>query len=340
MSAGRRTLAQRLLSGVVRAVGDRAPGLSDHAYRVVAAPLQWVDPAGGARAAQARLDDLRDRVAVMAARGRVGRGEPRRIQRDLARTREDLQRLAPRLPALQSRALAVRLAAYTEVLGALSGGAVDRTRPVRGWDALVLTGAAGVGAGVLFPVAGVTAAAEGGLVAGAVTALGVAALRHGQARRARLVAVAEALGQVDLATRGPHGVSLQQLDQDHRALSRRARSSGRLDERGVRLLDRIDALLDDLLVRLLEGDLEVDVSHLVRATVTDYLPDTLEPLLALTDPRTLVGGRPAAVEVADQLARIESGLAEAARRPARHHPETLLLLQGEFLRSKFGHPPQ
>jgi hypothetical protein len=73
-----------------------------------------------------------------------------------------------------------------------------------------------------------------------------------------------------------------------------------------------------------------------QATITRYLPDTLEPFLALTDPQTVVQGRPAAVEVATQLAAIETGLAELTRRPRRAHPETRLLLQGEFLRSKFG----
>ncbi|HVN13430.1 MAG TPA: hypothetical protein VMT69_15150, partial [Kineosporiaceae bacterium] len=118
----------------------------------------------------------------------------------------------------------------------------------------------------------------------------------------------------------------------------RALRSGRLDGRGVETLRRIDTHLDDLLVRRVDGDLEADASHLVHATVTRYLPDTLEPLLALTDPRAVVRGRPAAAEVADQLAWIEKGLAEAVRRPARNHPETRLLLQGEFLRSKFGEP--
>ena len=103
-----------------------------------------------------------------------------------------------------------------------------------------------------------------------------------------------------------------------------------------RSLRRIDAHLDDLLIRLVDDDLEPDAAHLVRASITRYLPDTLEPLLALTDPQVVVRGRPAAVEVADQLASIEKGLAEAARRPGRNRPETLLLLQGEFLRSKFG----
>jgi hypothetical protein len=101
-------------------------------------------------------------------------------------------------------------------------------------------------------------------------------------------------------------------------------------------VDRIEVHLDDLLVRLLDGDLAVDAVHLVQATITRYLPDTLEPFLALNDPQTVVRGRPAAVEVANQLAAIETGLAELTRRPRRAHPETRLLLQGEFLRSKFG----
>jgi hypothetical protein len=74
----------------------------------------------------------------------------------------------------------------------------------------------------------------------------------------------------------------------------------------------------------------------VQATVTRYLPETLEPFLALDDPHTVVRGRPAVLEVTDQLAAIESGLAEMARRPRPADPQTRLLLQGEFLRSKFG----
>jgi hypothetical protein len=101
-------------------------------------------------------------------------------------------------------------------------------------------------------------------------------------------------------------------------------------------LGNIDAHLDDLLIRLLEGDLAADASHLVQATITRYLPDTLEPFLALSDPHTIVRGQPAAAEVASQLAAIETGLADMARRPRPAHPETRLLLQGEFLRSKFG----
>lgn len=336
MSARRPTLARRLLNGVADVVSDRAPWLSDQAYRVVAAPLQRVDPVGGARTAEARLDDIRDRVAGVAASGRVRRAEQRRIERGLTRTREDLERISPRLPAVQARGLSLRLTAYTEALGTLPRRPVAKSRRARARDAVVLTGAAsGVWTGLLLPVAS-AAAVEGGLVAGVVTALGVTAVRNRRARKAQIGALAHTLTEVDEALRGPNGVDLRLLDRDRRTLLRRALSSGRLDDRGAETLRRIDNHLDDLLIRLMEGDLEADASYLVQATVTRYLPDTLEPLLALADPRSVVRGRPAAVEVADQLASIEGGLAEAARRPARSHPETLLLLQGEFLRSKFG----
>src|SRR4051794_10519709 len=111
MSARRTTSGRRLLGQVVDVVNDRAPRLADQAYRVVATPLQWVDPAGGARTADARLDDVRDRLAAMAANGQAPDDELRRTRRDLARTREDLDRLAPRLPVVQARALTRRLSA-------------------------------------------------------------------------------------------------------------------------------------------------------------------------------------------------------------------------------------
>jgi hypothetical protein len=339
MSARCRTLAHRLVNGVVGVVDDRAPWLADQAYRAVARPLQWVDPAGGARAAEARLDDIRDRVVAMAATGRVGRAEQRRLRRDLGRTHEDLTRIAARLPTVQARALTRRLATYTQILGSLPGRPVARNRAARVGDAAVLTGAAGTWTGVLLPVAGTTAAVEGGLAAGVVTAVGVTAIRSRRARKARIAALAAALTQVDRAALGPDGADLRDLDAARRTLFARTRASRRLDGRGLEQLRRIDALLDDLLIRLVEGDLEADASHLVRAGVTRYLPDTLEPLLALADPRAVVGGRPVAVEVADQLASIERGLAEVAGRPARNRPENLLFLQGEFLRSKFGEPP-
>jgi hypothetical protein len=330
-----------LINGVVDVVTDRAPWLSDQAYRAVATPLQWVDPVGGARVAEARLDDIRDRVTRMAARGRVSRVEQRRIPRDLLRTHEDLERVASRLPAVHARALALRLAGYAEALAALPGRPDVTTRrprqlrPTRVRDAVLATGAAAATTGVLLPTVGV-AGVEGGLAAGVATALGVTAVRYRRARKEQLGAVAAALTAADAATRGPNGVHARDLDGARRALIGRALSSGRLDDRGVETLRRLDTHLDDLLVRLVEDDLEADASYLVQATVTRYLPDTLEPLLSMPDPRAEVRGRPAVVEVADQLASIERGLADLVGRGPRTRPETLLLLQGEFLRSKFG----
>ena len=340
MSARRRRMMRRLVDGAVDVVSDRAPWLSDHAYRVVATPMQWVDPGGGARTAEARLDGIRERVTGMAVSGRIPRAEQRRIRRDLDRTREDLDRIAPRLPAVQARALAVRLTAYAEVLGTLPGApAAPGRRPVRARDAVVLAGTGAVAwTGLLLPAAG-TVVVEGGLVAGAVTAVGLVAARGRRERRERVGALVAALAQVDGAIGGADGVDARALDRDRRDLVARALLPGRLDGRGIETLRRIDTHLDDLLIRLVQGDLAADASHLVRATVTRYLPDTLEPVLVLADPHTVVRGRPAAVEVADQLASIESGLAEAARRPSRQAPETLLFHQGEFLRSKFGESP-
>ncbi len=135
------------------------------------------------------------------------------------------------------------------------------------------------------------------------------------------------------------GVTVPQLDRARADLLRRAAAARRLDARGAALLRSIDGHLDDLLVRLLRDDLDTDVAFLVEATVTRYLPDTLEPFLALEDPRAVVRGRPAAVEVADQLAAIDRALDQARARPGRHHLETQLHLQGEFLRTKFGEGP-
>ncbi len=334
--SGRRPTLNRLMNAAVDVVSDRAPWLSDRAYRAVAVPLQWIDPSGWAGTADARLDDIHDRVRGMAATGHVGPGELRRIQRDLTRTHEDVERIAPRLPVVRAHVLVLRLAAYSEVLERLTGRPLTKNRPLRARDAVALGGAvaaASIGAVVVTAGAPVV---EGGLAAAATTAVGVAAVRSRRARKQRIEAVAGALTEIDEAVRGRNGEDPRALDGDRRSLLERALRSDRLDARGVEIVRRIDAHLDDLLIRLVDDDLEPDAAHLVRASITRYLPDTLEPLLALTDPQVVVRGRPAAVEVADQLASIEKGLAEAARRPGRNRPETLLLLQGEFLRSKFG----
>jgi hypothetical protein len=335
MSTGRRRLASRLVDGAVGLVNDRAPELSDRVYRAVAAPLSWVDPSGGARAAETRLDGIRERVVGLAARGRVRPADSRRIQRDLARAREDLKRVAPRLSNVRAHGLSLRLAAYAEVLAALPDRPVATSRSARARDAAVLVGAAAAWIGVLLLViTSITAAVLIGLAAGIGTTTGVASVLRRRTGQLRIGALAGALREIDGTTLTPERVDV--LDRDRQALLGRAQRSGRLDEHGVATVARIGVHLDDLLIRLLEGDLEADAVHLVQATITRYLPDTLEPFLALNDPETLVRGRPAAVEVAGQLAAIETGLADMAGRPRRTHPETRLLLQGEFLRSKFG----
>ena len=105
MGRRRGRMRRRMVAGAFDLVADRAPWLTDQAYRVVAAPLQWVDPAGAAQAVHHRLDAVRDRIAAMAATGRVPRAEQRRIARDLARTRDDLGRIVSRLPPVQATAL-------------------------------------------------------------------------------------------------------------------------------------------------------------------------------------------------------------------------------------------
>jgi hypothetical protein len=336
MPGRRPTFVRRLLTNAVDVVQDRAPGLTDQAYRLVATPLQFVDPAGGARAAEARLDGVRDRLAALAASGRVPAGEHRRIERDLARTREDLERLTPRLPAVQARTLARRLATYTDAVASLPPGSLAGTRPARVRNTLVATGAAaGAGAAVLLPAAEMVAV-QGGIVAAAATAVGVTVSRRRRARAERRQVLTEALTALDRAPTAP-GTDVTELDRRRRALVRRAQASGRLDAGGAAALRAIDEHLDDLLVRLVEGELDTDVVFLVTATVGEYLPDTLEPFLALATPEVDVRGRPAAAEVADQLAALERALADARRRGVPlSRPETRLLLQGEFLRDKFG----
>jgi hypothetical protein len=201
-------------------------------------------------------------------------------------------------------------------------------------DVAILTGAVAAWIGVLLFVTGTLTAVVLGLGAGVGSTLGFVALRSRRLGQGRIGALAGALHQIDGTILAPDRI--ETLDRDRRELLRRAQRSGRLDERGLATLGAIDRHLDDLLVRLLEDDLEADAQHVVQATVTRYLPDTLEPFLALRDPRTIVRGQPAAVEVAGQLATIEAGLADLVERPRRALPETRLMLQGDFLRSKFG----
>ena len=344
MARRRGALGRRLVGTALDLVADRAPWLSDQAYRVVATPLQWADPVGAARTAHARLDAVRDRVAATAGRGRLPRAEQRRIARDLARTREDLARISSRLPPVQARALALRVDAYAGAMDALPGTAATaparqvrrRTLAERGRDAAVLSGAAATAwAGLLVGGAG-GLAVEGALAAGAAGAAGTTVVRSRRRRKERLSALAQALAAADTHVPAAGGVPVPDLDRARADLLHRAQASRRLDPRGAGLVRTISAHLDDLLVRLLEDDLGAQGEFLVEATVTRYLPDTLEPFLALKDPAARVNGRPAHVEVADQLAAVERGLAEVRARPGRNDAQARLHVQGEFLRSKFG----
>ncbi|GAB6903445.1 hypothetical protein [Kineosporia succinea] len=329
--------AGRVLGGVVDVVHDRAPAVSERAYRAVAAPLLLADPQGSAQAVQTRLDGTRDRVSALATRGTVPSSAARRVRRDLARTRADVDLLAPRLPVVQARCLVQRSAAYDDALRSLSHQAAQRTGAQLARDTAVVAGSLGGWIGVLVLLgAGVIAASLIGLVAGAVTAslvLGAATRRTG---RERLGAIASALAHADVVAVGATS-AVPGLDQRRRALVERA--AGRLDQRGLTALRAIDTHLDDLLVRLMEGELEADGMHLVQASVERYLPDTLEPFLSLKDVNSPVQGRSAQAEVADQLVSIETALADLARRPSRSNLEQQLLRQGEFLRSKFGATP-
>ncbi|MCD5311307.1 hypothetical protein [Kineosporia babensis] len=328
--------AGRLLDGAVDVVYDRAPAVSERAYRTVAGPLMAADPDGAARAVETRLDGTRERVAQMAVRGAVSASGARRVRRDLARTRTDVELLTPRLPVVQARCLTQRSTAYQDALQSLANASAARLAgPDLAWHVLVPVGALAGWIGVFLLITGPLAAALLGLVAGVVTASVVLGARTRRMGRERIGAIAEALTQADLVGSGA-AQQVPGLDRDRRALLQRARSSGRLDQRGLSALEAIDAHLDDLLVRLIEGELQAEGMHLVQATVERYLPDTLEPFLTMRDTQALVRERPAVQEVADQLSAIETALADLVRRPSRSNLEQQLLMQGEFLRSKFG----
>src|SRR3954462_2669479 len=194
MSTGRQRMARRLVDGVVEVVNDRAPGLSDRVYRAVTVPLLWADPSGGARAADTRLDGIRDRVAGMAVRGRVTPVDARRIQRELTRTRDDVNRVSPRLSSVRARGLTLRLEAYAEVLQTLPARPAAQSRSARAGDAAVLAGAVAAWIGVLLLVTGTTTAVVLGLAAGIGTTAGIAAVCRRRSGRARIGALSGALG--------------------------------------------------------------------------------------------------------------------------------------------------
>lgn len=323
-------LAGRLVEGAVDVAHERAPGATERAYRTVAVPLMLADPAGAARAVDVRLDATRTRVSEMAARGSVPPAGARRIRRDLARTRTDLDAITPRLPAVQARCLGLRSAAYNDALQSLTTRPVTPGGPAA--HVLVHVGAIAAWIGVLLLVLGPVSATLIGLTAGVVTASFVVDARNRKAGRAQLSSLVQALTSADASAAGTTALGIPRLDRERRALLERARKARRLDPRGLAALSSIDTHLDDLLLRLVEDELEADAAHLVKASVERYLPDTLDPFLAMNDAQA----KASQDEVADQLSSIEAALADLVRRPSRINPEQQLLRQGEFLRSKFG----
>jgi len=299
-------------------------------------PLSLLDPEQGAVEVDARLDAVRARLGAMAASGRERRGDRALLARELSAAQAELTRVAPRLPAVRAQTLQARLASYTRALEGL-----PRMRPAshsrRGREAAVLAGAAILGWATLqlLPALGVGAGAGVVAVGGAAAAVTNGTRRQHRNRR---TALNDALTASDAGLPRLGGHLVADLDRRLRDVLRRARTSGRLDADATNLLARISDHLHALLTRALAEDLDPDVAHLVRASITNYLPDTLDPFLALPDPGATLAGRTAAEELAHQLRDLERALARARTRPSQQEPAARLLLQGEFLRSKFGSP--
>ena len=324
---------RRLLAAVP---GPFSLWLASQAQELLLLRLSHLDPEKGAAGVDARLDAVRARLGAMAASGRERRGDRALLARELRTADAELTRLAPRLPPVRALTLQARLASYTRALDGLPvTRRADHARPGR--EAAVLAGTATLGWAALQlpPTVGVGTSA--GLVAAGCAAATVtvgARLR----RRDRRAALDDALTASDAGLPRLAGHLVADLNRQHRDVLRRARASGRLGADATDLLARISDHLHALLTRALAEDLDPDVAHLVRASITDYLPDTLDPFIALPDPRVSLAGRTAAEELADQLCGLERALGRARNRPSQQEPAARLLLQGEFLRSKFGTP--
>jgi len=310
--------------------------LAAHAEQLLRLPLSHLDPEKGAVEVDARLDAVRARLGAMAASGHERRGDRALLTRELRAAHAELTRVAPRLPPVRALTLQARLASYTR---ALEGLPVMRqaTHPRRAREAAVLAGAAIVGWATLqfLPTLGLGTSA--GIVAagGAAAAVTIGARLR---RRDRQAALNDALTASDAGLPRLAGHLVADLDRQLRDILRRARTSARLDADATNLLARISDHLHALLTRALAEELDPDVAHLVRASITHYLPDTLDPFLALPDPGATLAGRTAAEELAHQFRDLERALARARNRPSWQEPAARLLLQGEFLRSKFGSP--
>jgi hypothetical protein len=310
--------------------------LVSQGHQLLLLPLSHLDPEKGAAGVDARLDAVRARLGAMAASGRERRGDRALLARELHAAHAELARLAPRLPPVRALTLEARLASYTR---ALEGLPVMRQagHARSGREAAVLAGTATLGWAALQlpPTLGVGTSA--GLVAVGCAAAAVT-VSAGLRRRDRKAALNDVVTASDAGLPRLAGHLVADLNRQHRDVLRRARASGRLGADVTNLLARISDHLHVLLTRALAEDLDPDVAHLVRASITHYLPDTLDPFLALPDPSVMLAGRTAAEELADQLCGLERALARARDRPSQQEPAARLLLQGEFLRSKFGTP--
>lgn len=319
-------------------VADRMQPWVEAGAQRIAAPLARLDPdhrAGELETRlEARLDAVRDRLEALAAAGRARRGERAALTEELAAVEGDLARLAARLPAVRVRTLQVRLDAYRSAVEALpEAGRVSRP----GQEAGVMAGTAALGWAVLQAGSAPVTAGAGLVAAGGAAA--VVTMRSRLRRRERKAAISEAISAAEAGVPRLADRPVAELSRELRALVRRARGSGRLSAGAGALLTRIADRLEALLERSLTEDLGQDVVHLVRASITDYLPDTLDPFLALPDPQARIGDRRAIDEVTDQLAALDRALAAAADRTGRNRAADQLLVQGEFLRSKFGAAP-
>jgi hypothetical protein len=330
-AAGWAAARERLLAGIPEPFSGWLASRADQLLRL---PLSYLDAERGAAGVAARLDTVRARLGDMAVSGRGRRGEPALLARELRAAHAEFARLESRLRPVRALALRARLAAYVRAVDGLPD-APPAQRRGRGREAAVFAGTATAGWAALQFAPALDMATVAGPVAlgGAAAAVTVAVWRRRAVHRA---ALEEAVRVSDEGLPRLSGHLVSDLDRQLREVLRRARAGGRLSPEAASLLSRIGEHLDALLVLALTEGVEPDVEHLVRASITDYLPDTLDPFLALSDPGVPVAGHSAADELADQLRGLERALARALERPDRQEPAVRLLVQGEFLRSKFG----
>ena len=287
MATSREQARRRRLTALV---ADRMQPWVEAGAQRISGPLARWDPERKAAELDLRLDAVRARLEAGAEAGRTRRAERSALAAELDEVQAGLARLGPRLPTVRAHTLQLRLDGYRQALDALPPGRSARgSRP--GQEAGVMAGTAALGWAVLqaAPAAPVTAGA--GLVAAGGVAT-VMTVRNRLRRKERRTAVTEALTAADSGMPRLAEYPVADLSRMLRELVKRARGSGRLTVGASALLVRIAERLDALLARSLSEDLDQEVVHLVRASITDYLPDTLDPFLALDDPLVSVESGP------------------------------------------------